>query len=75
MADVVKTPCEKQLGSEYFQELRSWIAGKEFKTVRNFKWLCSQAVKPAEHNSFSTVSCCPSPVKFVVAITIFDGLL
>ena len=25
MADVVKTPFEKQLGSEYFQELRSWI--------------------------------------------------
>ena len=24
MADVVKSPCEKQLGSEYFQELRSW---------------------------------------------------
>ena len=41
---------------------------RKFKTERNVNWPLSPAFNPAEHISCSTVFCCPSPVKFAIAI-------
>ena len=45
---------------------------KEFKTEINVNWPCSPTVMSGEHAKSSILFCCPSSVKFAVAIYISD---
>ena len=65
----MKTPCEEQFRIRTFPRI-AVTDRKEFKSEINVKWPCNPAVKCSEQVKSSTGFCCPSPVKFGVAIPI-----